>query len=338
MRTPAIDPSTYTSLEHARREAAHLFPRAWLFAAHLTQLAPSGVVPLSVGNNAILLVREGETVRAFYDVCRHRGAKLSRGAGPCARLRCAYHGWEYGLDGALLAAPGADPAQVSERPGLTPIACEVRHGMVWIAMEPERSIDAWLEPVEVLLARSPAARAHFEHGHRIDVPCNWKVSCDVHNEAYHLTTLHPELKGRVALDAIEVTAHGLHTHFRIPLLGPDGPSVKHQIYLFPNVQMNWMEGGDAVEIYRHWPHATDPAQAHFEELRLGPRAPLSLPVIASFAFRSRSFGPVTDADLAMLPHLQAGLATRGTPPLHLHRLELPIAAMHAGIAAFLEGR
>ena len=329
-----IDPSTYHAIEHARLERERLFPRTWLFAAHLSQLTrPSGVVPLRIGKDPILLVREGDVVRAFHDVCLHRGAQISRGAGPCTRLRCSYHGWEYGLNGALLSKPLTGATQ----PQLSALACEVRHGAVWIAMEPERTIDAWLAPIEALLASAPLQRTHLTHGHRIEVPCNWKVSSDVHNEAYHLTTLHPEFKGMIDLDTIEVKAHGLHTHFRIPIASPSGPRLKHQIYLFPNVQMNWMEGEDAIEIYRHWPHAESPAQAYFEELRLGPNAEAVPPVIETFACGARSFGPITDADLAMLPFLQAGLSSRGAMPPRLHRLELPIAHMHAGIAAFVEG-
>ena len=115
----AIDPTTYSTLSHAHLEQQRLWPRVWLVAAHTSQLAiPSGVVSLTLGKDPILLVREGETIRAFYDVCRHRGAQLSRGSGPCTRLRCAYHGWEYGLDGALLSAPLATSDQVQDRPGL----------------------------------------------------------------------------------------------------------------------------------------------------------------------------------------------------------------------------
>ena len=332
-----IDPTTYHSLEHAQLERERLFPRVWLVAAHLSQLpAPSSVLPFSVGSDPLLLVRDGERVRAFHDVCRHRGAQLSRGSGPCTRLRCAYHGWEYGLDGALALAPGASPTQAQDRPGLHPIACEVRHGWVWIAMEPERSLDAWLEPIAALLSNTPSLRVRVEHAHRLEVPCNWKVSCDVHNEAYHLTTLHPELKGLIDPEQIEVEAHGLHTHFRIPIAGPLSVRIKHQLFLFPNVQLNWTEGDDAIELYRHWPHKSSPSQAHFEELRLGPGLPTSAGAMESFAFGERSFGPITDADLAMLPILQAGLSSRGAESLRLHRLELPIAHMHKGIAQFIE--
>lgn len=337
-----IDPTAYVTAARARLEAERLWPRSWLFAAHQSQLAASGDwVATSVGREPIVLVRDGERVNAFFDVCRHRGARITSGAaGHCDRLRCRYHGWEYRLDGSLRAAPGATADQVREPIALAGVACEVRHGIVWIAMEPERAglLDEWLGEVDALLSSSPCGRSELERLTRTEVPCNWKISSDVHNEGYHLATLHPELDGIVDSARVESTIHGRHTQFRIPLRLEGQERIKRQVYLFPNVQVNWTEGAEGVEIYRHWPHESDPERAWFEEIRLGPpgRATRAMPDrIEVVRYGERSLGPVMDADLAMLPRLQEGLRSRAAPRPRLHRLEAPIGHMHSQIDRML---
>lgn len=338
-----VDPAWFTSPAFARAEAERLWPRVWLLAAHESQLASHGdFVTLDVGRDPVFLVRDGARVRAFHDVCRHRGAQLMRAPrGRCERVRCRYHGWEYALDGSLSAAPGASASQVEGRPSLVPLGCEARFGFVWVAVEPDRagSIDDWLAPVAPLLADAPVKEVALEHLVRVEVPCNWKLSSDVHNEGYHLATLHPELAGIVDTKAVKVETCGSHTHFRIPVRVEGRELVKHQIYFFPNVQLNWLEGGaPSFEMYRHLPHASDPERAFFEEIKLDAASAGrdAAPRFESIRSGERSMGKTTDADLAMLPLLQRGLGSRAAPVPRLGPLEWPIAHMHTQIARLLE--
>ena len=87
----------------------------------------------------ILIVRgrDGQ-LRAFLNVCRHRGAKVVDGCGEARSFRCPYHAWVYGDDGALRAVPDADsfPGVMDQRPGLTPLPLAEKHGMVWVLPTP----------------------------------------------------------------------------------------------------------------------------------------------------------------------------------------------------------
>src|SRR4051812_17133060 len=91
-------------LEHER---AALFRRGWHYAGHLGQLEQSGdFVACRPGGVPVLVVRDREGgLRAFLNVCRHRGAELVAGCGRRQTIQCPYHAWTYGLDGSLRAAP-----------------------------------------------------------------------------------------------------------------------------------------------------------------------------------------------------------------------------------------
>jgi phenylpropionate dioxygenase-like ring-hydroxylating dioxygenase large terminal subunit len=322
------------SEEFAAMERGRLWPRVWLLAAHQSQLASRGDrLALDVAGSPLVLVHDGDRPRAFHDTCRHRGARVSGGKlAPCMTgsrveaLVCPNHGWRYDLGGRLVLTPhAARPDKVS----LAEVACERRHGFVWIALEPEHagSLDAFLAPIADALAELPSERLRVVHHARMVVPCNWKTSSDTHNEGYHLAWLHPELAGSLDPRDVTVEVRPPHSRIRVPLTRGGRRLVKHQTYVFPHVQLNWGEGEDAIELYRHTPHGPSPAQAAFEELRLGPgEGPARF---AELAYGEASMGPITDADLAMLPVAQAGLASRAAEPFRLTPLEAPIGVMHA---------
>jgi choline monooxygenase len=94
-------------------ERVRLFERSWLYAGHAGQLAePGSYLTLRVGDVPLVVVRDRDgALRAFANVCRHRGAEVVAGSGSCTSLQCHYHAWTYGLDGRLRAAPRseADP-------------------------------------------------------------------------------------------------------------------------------------------------------------------------------------------------------------------------------------
>ena len=98
----------YTSPEVMALEGARLWPRAWVLAGPLCDLAaPGDHFVVELGADSILVARDGEgRVAAHHNVCRHRGTPLRPcGPGHAERFTCPYHGWEWGLDGRLLHAP-----------------------------------------------------------------------------------------------------------------------------------------------------------------------------------------------------------------------------------------
>jgi phenylpropionate dioxygenase-like ring-hydroxylating dioxygenase large terminal subunit len=91
----------YIDAEFLELEIERVFPRTWLVACRLEELAEVGdYVEFSPAGESIVVIREtDDRVRAFFNSCRHRGARLARHRGRVGNLRCPFHAWQYGLDG-----------------------------------------------------------------------------------------------------------------------------------------------------------------------------------------------------------------------------------------------
>ncbi len=234
---PALDtmPVSYadsTSPEFYEKERKAIFKRAWLNVGRVEQLPRVGsyfTKELAVVNASIIIVRGNDReVRAFHNVCRHRGNKLvwndyprEETSGMCRQFTCKYHGWRYDLDGAL-----AFVQQKSEffdldesRYGLVPVHCEVWAGFIFVnvAEEPDQSLLEFLGPMVTALEGYPFERMTARFGYRTTVAANWKLFMDAFAEFYHAPVLHakqsPEKYSSMARQA----------GFEAPYYGIDGP-------------------------------------------------------------------------------------------------------------------
>src|SRR5437868_7311007 len=110
MRTP-LPWAWYSDPETLRLEQARIFRSSWQYAGHVGQVSePGSFFTVTVGMTPLVVTRarEDRQLRAFVNVCRHRGFPVAEGEGRRATLQCAYHAWTYGLDGRLQAAPRSD--------------------------------------------------------------------------------------------------------------------------------------------------------------------------------------------------------------------------------------
>ena len=201
--------SWYRSAHVFALEKERIFCREWLCVGRAEELAAPGAYRvLDVLGESILLVRnrDGE-LRAFYNVCRHRGSRLCHdgrsGAAPPTggiagqRITCPYHQWSYDLDGRLVAAPHLtgqaqfDKAQFS----LYPVAVETWGGFVFVNLTPKGAAPFARQIVGIpeRLARYPLAELRIGHTIQYEVGANWKVLCENYNECYHCGGVHPEL-------------------------------------------------------------------------------------------------------------------------------------------------
>ena len=208
---PTLPSSWYTSAQVFALEKERIFCREWLCVARAEELAEPGAFRvLEVLGESILLVRNREgQLRAFYNVCRHRGSRLCReppAAGAAAvlgggltggRITCPYHRWTYDLDGRLIGAPyltgepGFDKALFS----LYPVGLECWGGFVFVHLTPARAapLAAQLGAIPERVARYPLSELRIGHTIRYEVGANWKVICENYNECYHCAGVHPEL-------------------------------------------------------------------------------------------------------------------------------------------------
>ena len=151
-----------------------------------------------LGESVIVIRGDDGEVRAFANVCRHRGSRLLDGSGGCARLlTCPYHAWSYGRDGRLVAVPQAGdyPGISKERLGLKPIALERWHGFLFVTLEPGApSVAEMMAPFEAEVA--PYRFEELQAIGRVTLrprALNWKTIADNYSDALHIPVGHPGL-------------------------------------------------------------------------------------------------------------------------------------------------
>jgi len=204
---PTLAGRYYTDPGLFAREQERVFEAMWCCAVRAGDLATPGAFrTVQVGKESVLVVRgRDQQLRAFLNVCRHRGALLcTEPAGQVRRnLQCPYHAWTYGLDGALVAAPNLVTMPDVDRVERGLIAVHLREwlGYAWVCLAddpPSFEQDVLAAAVERLgdLAAIEAYRIEdLRVGRRItyDVQANWKLIIENFMECYHCATIHPEL-------------------------------------------------------------------------------------------------------------------------------------------------
>src|SRR5438309_6474267 len=151
-----------------------------------------------LGESVIVLRGDDGEVRAFANVCRHRGSRLVDGPGGCARvLTCPYHAWSYGRDGRLVGVPHRDeyPGLQTAELGLVPVALERWRGFLFVTLEPGApSVAAMMEPYEAEVA--PYRFEDLRAIGRVTLrprPLNWKTIADNYSDGLHIPVGHPGL-------------------------------------------------------------------------------------------------------------------------------------------------
>lgn len=187
----------YTDEEFLTLEQRHLFGRSWLYAGFASELPTAGSFKLCEHlRRPIVLVRgdDGE-IRAFYNVCRHRGAPLVNE--PCGRNRmlvCQFHSWTYALNGELKHIPSGHefPGVEKEDMGLVSVRCERWGNMIFINEDPGASpLLESLGPLSVDFADKHMDTRKAFTTRTIELPCNWKIALEGNVETYHLPRVHP---------------------------------------------------------------------------------------------------------------------------------------------------
>ena len=187
-------------------ERERWFRRDWLMVAREEDAeAPGEFRLLDVQGESVLIVRGRDGVlRAFYNVCRHRGTAVEeRECGTAVRFQCPYHAWIYDLDGRLVRAKHTDDLEdfSLETFGLTPIRCETWQGFVFVSLDPEApALLDWLDDLPCHLERFGLAALRRVKRIEYDVAANWKFIAENYSECYHCPPLHPQLNALTPYD------------------------------------------------------------------------------------------------------------------------------------------
>jgi len=197
-----LPPWTYFNKELFQLEQDELFRRHWQLACHVSDVPQEGDwTTFDIAGERALIVRgKDKLVRAFHNVCRHRGSRVVAGeSGRCkSAMVCPFHGWSYNLDGTLRAVPKAKtfPKLDPVTHGLVPLEHEIWQGFVFVRFKPgpQASVASLMaeQEKEASAYRLAEVRPYSPQTRDI-LDVNWKAVRDVDNEGYHVPIAHPAL-------------------------------------------------------------------------------------------------------------------------------------------------
>jgi phenylpropionate dioxygenase-like ring-hydroxylating dioxygenase large terminal subunit len=281
-RVETLPYSWYVDAAVAAAERERIFRRSWQYVGQTGELdGPGSLFPTEVGGLPLIVAldREGE-LRAYLNVCRHRGTILVNEPQKRGTIQCPYHAWTYGLDGALRAAPrsGDEPGFEMDELGLVPARVDTWGPFVFA------NPDTDAPPLGAALGDLPAVvaengldidRLRFHHRVRYEIGANWKIALENYLECYHCRINHPGLARLIDEEAQKQETAGLRLSQFPPLRpGAGGEASPYDVsgeaggaqyhLLFPATKLNVNPGRPNLSIGPVWPLAIDRTGAWFD--------------------------------------------------------------------------
>jgi choline monooxygenase len=237
-------------------EKEKIFLRTWQVVGHRSQVTGAGdYFTTDLMGEPLLLVRGNDSrVRGFYNVCRHRAGPPAEGCGSRKLFRCGYHGWTYGLDGALLSATEIEGVE-GFRPedfALVPVRTEEWFNLIFVNLDANaRPLQESLGELASQAGKYPFAEMKLFERRTYDMKCNWKTYVDNYLEGYHLPSVHPGLNRELDYNAYVVEPYENHVRQFSPIRGAqagDAAPRRYQetredlttdyFWIFPNWMLN----------------------------------------------------------------------------------------------------
>lgn len=346
--------TNYTSPEQLDKEVNTLFRKFPLVMGHVSDLAePGDFLTHDATGVPILITRtqDGE-LKAFLNVCRHRGARLEDK--PCGKARtfsCPYHSWTYGLDGKLRGMPqafGFDGVVKSEI-GLKELPVWERFGLIWVmpsVSDHEVDIDAWLAPLAEQLNGLSLGTHHVFRKWELHKNMSWRLLLEGFQESYHFCHAHRDTACAGYLDNQSVHLN-FNPHVRHALPQPnivelrDKPESEWeyrkyfmtQNYIFP---ANFVQV-QTDHVYIHTVIPTGPGTCVFQCMMLIAEAPATEKAERYFTKNYDLIRVVFEEDFVIGEGIQKGLASGANDDFLFGKFECGLQFGQAAIDAALRG-
>lgn len=195
-----------------------IFYRQWWYAGHVSQLGKEGdFLTACIGDQNVLVTRDKDAqLRAFYNVCQHRGHELVSGTGNTKVLVCPYHAWSYALNGELKRARNSERVANFNKCdfALKPVRVEVFCGMVFINLDNDANSLASLVPElerEIREFCPTVDDLQYVARDEYRVECNWKVMIDNFLECYHCAPAHRDFVDLVDMKSYRSSVKGIYS-------------------------------------------------------------------------------------------------------------------------------
>ncbi len=244
-----IPKDKYVSPDYLELEWQAMWRKVWLLGALERDLAePGDYVCTEIGRESVILVKQKNgDVRAFFNVCPHRGNRIvapGLSEEPVDTLKCSYHGWEYALSGRFVNIPNRELfPQGIPCSGLKEVPCKVWNNFVWFTLDSDPvPFDEYMAPL----------KNHFEPYHfdrmvltrdvTMEWHCNWKTSVDAFNETYHVAATHPQLLWYLHDQDVQIDCYDKHSRYLVPF-GVTSPAIKRIPEIPPPLKFMLAEAG-----------------------------------------------------------------------------------------------
>jgi phenylpropionate dioxygenase-like ring-hydroxylating dioxygenase large terminal subunit len=344
----------YVDARRLERERERLFRSLPLLIGFASQVRePGDWFTHDATGVPILCVRDGDGVlRAFLNVCRHRGARLVQGSSgrEQAMFSCWFHGWTYGTDGALRKLPVPDSFPLLDRAasGLVPLPVAERHGMVFVVPTPgvPLAIDEFLGPLLAELGSFGIGDYVMTSPVTQTRRLNWKLHMDATQEVYHLPYLHAGTAGSGYFDNCSLLLHRA-PHARMVMPSPSVAGLRDDqraswrlldhaavVYaLFPNTTLLLHMG--YVQLLSVFPVDTDTSIVR--TAMLVPSGPVDYEEVFRRKQHHEGYWSTMEEDLTICEQMQANMRTGANAALRVGRAEALLAAFHRTVEAMLDG-
>ena len=269
----------YASPEVLRAELELIFRRAWHYAGPAEWVArPGDRFPCRAGGVPLVVVRDRDgALRAFLNVCRHRGSEVVAERGRSQTLRCPYHAWTYGLDGRLRSAPRSEREDSFEASdlGLVPASVGEWGPFVFVNADADAApLEDALGPVPELLARGgvDVEALTFRERSTYAVDANWKIAVENYLECYHCAVAHPGFTRLVDVDPdayVLESGDGRWSQYGRARNG-DGACQFHLVW--PALKINVYPGMANLSLGPVWPEGPEQAAGYLDYF-FGPEVP-----------------------------------------------------------------
>ncbi len=261
----------YTDDSVFQLEKEAIFYKSWWYAGHVSQLQKTGdYLTTEIHEQEVFVVRDRDGgLRAFYNVCQHRGHQLVSGSGHANLIVCPYHAWSYDLDGQLKGARNTDSMEGFNKCdfALKPVNVELFCGLVMINLDPDAKPLTELAPGledEIRQYCPSVDDLVFAQRDSYDVECNWKVMIDNFLECYHCHTAHRDFVDLVDMESYRSEVKGIYSSH----ISSAAKSTENSAYKFKTGDVDFGYAGWFL-----WPNLTIwayPGEANLSVLQMNP--------------------------------------------------------------------
>jgi len=214
----SLKSDAYTDPDWYKADLVSIFGRTWQWVCHVEKVRePGSYIAVEIAGQPIAVVRDREgTLRAFYNVCKHRAHALLAGEGRSNKIMCPYHAWTYRLDGQLIRAPHTETLENFNVKDicLDQVQVEEFCGFIYVNLDagtPSLKSQSGDLETEVRFWAPDVDQLTFAHRLTYDIRSNWKNVVDNFLECYHCPTAHKDFCSLVDMDTYKVTTHGIYS-------------------------------------------------------------------------------------------------------------------------------